>query len=152
MQEAAWVLLVETAENLRWLTCITCAVVSIPSKSRITRASEGSFGICTSCVPFATVVSIFKALINVWNEVNTSYRLFILRQNVAEWIGGGGRELNVNLRNDSIPDDTVLWAKKKEKKKKKIYIYRDRKCMILMLKGNLNSTKNYEIIWASLLP
>ena len=63
----------------------------------------------------------------------------------------GGRELNVNLRNDSIPDDTVLWAKKKEKKKN-IYIYRDRKCMILMLKGNLNSTKNYEIIWASLLP
>ena len=34
----------------------------------------------------------------------------------------GGRKLNVNLRNDSIPDDTVLWAKKKEKKKK-IYIY-----------------------------
>ena len=63
----------------------------------------------------------------------------------------GGRKLNVNLRNDSIPDDTVLWAKKK-KKKKNIYIYRDRKCMILMLKGNLNSTKNYEIIWASLLP
>ena len=64
----------------------------------------------------------------------------------------GGRKLNVNLRNDSIPDDTVLWAKKKENKKKYIYIYRDRKCMILMLKGNLNSTKNYEIIWASLLP
>ena len=65
----------------------------------------------------------------------------------------GGRKLNVNLRNDSIPDDTVLWAKKKEKKKNiYIYIYRDRKCMILMLKGNLNSTKNYEIIWASLLP
>ena len=59
----------------------------------------------------------------------------------------GGKELNVNLRNDSIPDDTVLWAttKKKRKKRKKIYIYRDRKCMILMLKGNLNSTKNYEI-------
>ena len=34
----------------------------------------------------------------------------------------GGRKLNVNLRNDSIPDDTVLWAKKKEKKKN-IYIY-----------------------------
>ena len=66
----------------------------------------------------------------------------------------GEKELNVNLRNDSIPDDTILWAKKKKKRKKekKKYIYRDRKCMILMLKGNLNSTKNYEIIWASLLP
>ena len=31
----------------------------------------------------------------------------------------GGKELNVNLRNDSIPDDTVLWAKKKKKKKEK---------------------------------
>ena len=57
----------------------------------------------------------------------------------------GGRKLNVNLRNDSIPDDTVLWAKKrKEKKNIYIYIYRDRKCMILMLKGNLNSTKNFK--------
>ena len=63
----------------------------------------------------------------------------------------GERKFNVNFRNDSIPDDTVLWAKKKQEKKK-IFIYRDRKCMILMLKCNLNSTKNYEIIWASLLP
>ena len=149
MQEAAWVLLVETAENLRWLTCITCAVVSIPSKSRITRASEGSFGICTGCVPFETVVSIFKALINVWNEVVPFFYIEAECRRMNRW---GGRKFNVNLRNDSIPDDTVLWAKKKEKKKKKIYIYRDRKCMILMLKGNLNSTKNYEIIWASLLP
>ena len=36
----------------------------------------------------------------------------------------GGRELNVNLRNDSIPDDTVLWATtKKKRKKRKKYIY-----------------------------
>ena len=152
MQEALCVLLVETAENLRWLTCITCAVVSIPSKSRITRASEGSFGICTGCVPFATVVSIFKALINVWNEVNTSYRLFILRQNVAEWIGGGKEVECKPSKWQYTWWYSSVGKKKKRKKRKNIYIYRDRKCMILMLKGNLNSTKNYEIIWASLLP
>ena len=33
-----------------------------------------------------------------------------------------------------------------------IYIYMDSKNMILMFKGNLNSTKNYELIWTGLLP
>ena len=33
-----------------------------------------------------------------------------------------------------------------------IYIYMDSKSMILMFKGNLNSNKNYELIWTGLLP
>ena len=108
-------------KNLHWLICITCTVVSIPSESGIARASKRSFGICTSCVPLATVASIFKALINVWNEINTTWRRDRL---CLYWWGG----LNVKIRNDNM----TWWYSS--------FIV---KGMILMLKGNLNSTKNY---------
>ena len=101
--------LLKRQKNLRWLICITCAVVSIPSESRITRASKRSFGICTSCVRLYIVVSIFKALINVWNEINTLWRRDRLCsywgriwQNVEVRRGEGGKGgLNVKIRNDS---------------------------------------------------
>ena len=81
-------------KNWHRLICITCTVVSIPSESGIARARKRSFGICTSCVPLATVASIFKALINVWNEINTPWRRDLLW--LYWWEGG----LNVKIRND----------------------------------------------------
>ena len=49
----------------------TCTVVSIPDESRITRAVEQSFCICTSGIVPTAVVGILSTLINVCNEINT---------------------------------------------------------------------------------